>query len=122
MTLEVVAKHIERARTELRKQRQRNMYFLNSQIFGDPAWELVLEAYIATSENRCVVLSDLSNDLRRTVPIVTRLALIMEAEGCLERCRSHDNRDLRCVQLTVDAVAWCEQCLDLKSDDGDYSE
>jgi DNA-binding MarR family transcriptional regulator len=120
MTLELETKYTERARAELRKQRQRNIYFLNSHIFGDPAWELVLEAYIAASESRCVILSDLVSNLRRPVAIITRLALILESEGYVERCRSHDNGDLRCVQLTVDALSWCEQCLDLKSDDGEF--
>ncbi|MGB5483128.1 hypothetical protein [Parasphingorhabdus sp.] len=120
MTLEVEANYIDLAKSELRNQRQRHLYFLNSHIFGDPAWELVLEAFIASSDNRCVALSDLSDDLRKPAPIVTRLAMILEAEGYVERCRSHNNRDLRCFKLTVDAVAWCEQCLDLKPDDNDF--
>lgn len=114
------AKYSERAKTELREQRQRNLYFSNSHIFGDPAWELVLETYIAGSEDRCVALSDLSSDLRRPVAIITRLAMILEVEGYVERCRSHNNQDLRCVQLTEDAVVWCEQCLDMKPDGGDF--
>ena len=67
MTLEVEAKYTERAKSELRQQRQRHLYFLNSHIFGDPAWEVVLEAYVAASENRCVALSDLGNNLCRPV-------------------------------------------------------
>ncbi|MEH6827242.1 MAG: hypothetical protein V7665_03950, partial [Parasphingorhabdus sp.] len=102
------------ARNELRTRRQRNSYFSNSQVFGDPAWELVLEAYIATAENRCVALSDLENGLRKPHQIITRLAAILEVEGYVERCRSHKNFDLGCVKLTNHAAALCEQCLDLK--------
>jgi len=83
------------------------------QIFGDPAWELVLEAYIATAENRCVALSDLENGLRKPLPIITRLAAILEVEGYVERCRSRNDLNLGCVTLTNDAAALCEQCLDL---------
>jgi hypothetical protein len=43
MTLEVEADYAVVARNELRTQRQRNSYFSNSQIFGDPAWEIVFE-------------------------------------------------------------------------------
>jgi len=114
MTLEVEADYAELARNELRTQRHRNLYCSNSQIFGDPAWELVLEAYIATAENRCVALSDLENGLRKPLPIITRLAAILEVEGYVERCRSHKNLNIGCVKLTNDAVALCERCLNLK--------
>ena len=80
----------------------------------------MLEAYVAASENRCVALWDLGNNLRRPVQIVTRLAVILQAEGYVERCRSHNNQELRCVQLTADAAAWCEQCLDLQPDHADF--
>ncbi len=52
MTLEAEVDYVALAKNELRTRRQRNLYFSNSQIFGDPAWELVLEAYIATIESR----------------------------------------------------------------------
>lgn len=116
MTLEVEADYVAHAKSELRTRRQRNLYFSNSQIFGDPAWELVLEAYIATAENRCVALSELGDDLRKPIPVITRLAAILEAEGYVERCRLHKNHDFGYVQLKNEAVAWCEQCLDLKID------
>ena len=120
MTLEVEAKYAELAKLELREQRQRNQYLSKSDIFGDPAWEVMLEAYVAATESRCVRLMDLGRDLGKPVPSVTRLALILESEGFVERCRSHDNGGLQCLQLTVDAFSWCEQCLDLKSDDGEF--
>jgi len=114
MTPEEEADYAALAKSELRTQRQRNSYFSNSQIFGEPVWELVLEAYIATAENRCVALSDLENDLRRPVSIITRLAAILEVEGYVERCRSHKNQGLGRVKLTNGGVALCEQSLDLK--------
>lgn len=114
MSLEAEADYAAIAAIELQENRQRNLYFSNSQIFGDPAWELMLEAYVATTEKRCVDLSDLENDLRRPVSVITRLAAILEAEGYLERCRSHKNQRLGYVKLTNDAIAWCEQCFDLK--------
>tara|TARA_R110002110_G_scaffold105664_1_gene265469 strand:+ start:468 stop:839 length:372 start_codon:yes stop_codon:yes gene_type:complete len=120
MILEVEAKNADLAKAELLKQRKRNLFFSNSHIFGDPAWELALEAYIAGCEHRCVVLSDLGNDLRRPDSFITRLATILEVEGYVERCRSHNNQDLSCLQLTEDAVAWCERSLDLKSGGGNF--
>lgn len=80
----------------------------------------MLEAFIAASEGRCVALLDLSKDLRRPISIVTRLAMILEAEGFVERGRSLNNRELQCIRLTVDAVEWCEQCLDLRPEEGDF--
>ncbi len=115
MTLEVESEYIARATNELRARRQRNLYFSNSQIFGDPAWELVLEAYIASAENRCVALSKLVDDLRRPIPVITRLAAILEAEGYVVRCHLHKNHEFGYVQLTNEAAAWCEQCLDLNN-------
>jgi DNA-binding MarR family transcriptional regulator len=88
-------------------------------VFGDPAWELVLEAYIATIERRCVALSDLGNKLRRPVSVLTRLAVILEAEGYVEHSRTNNDQDAGAVQLTPDAITWCEQCLDLKPGNGD---
>lgn len=120
MTLEVEARYADRAKTELLKQRQRNLYFSNPHIFGDPAWELVLEAYIAAGESRCVALSDLGDDLRRPDGIITRLAKILEVEGYIEQCRLHDNQELKCVRLTEDTIAWCEQSLDLKPEGGNF--
>lgn len=114
MSLEVEVDCAAIAKSELQTSRQRNLYFSSSQIFGDPAWELMLEAYIATTENRCVDLSDLESNLRRPTSVITRLAAILEAEGYLERCRSHKNQDLGYVKLTNDAVVWCEQWLELK--------
>ena len=119
VTLEVEASYADLARGELRRQRQRNFYFSNSHVFGDAAWELVLEAYIAASENRCVALADLGQDLRRPVPIIVRLAKILEDEGYVEPCRSGGSDDPGCIQLTDDAVIWCEKCLDLNLGGGD---
>jgi len=111
MTLEAEVDYVALAKSDLRTRRQRNLYFSNSQIFGDPAWELVLEAYIATIERRCIALSDLKNALRRSVPVITRLAAILESEGYLEKCPSENNQSSGGLQLTNEAVAWCEQCL-----------
>jgi len=110
MTLEAEVDYVALAKSDLRTRRQRNLYFSNSQIFGDPAWELVLEAYIATIERRCIALSDLKNALRRSVPVITRLAAILESEGYLEKCPSENNQSSGGLQLTNEAVDWIVQC------------
>lgn len=120
MIMEPEAKYVDHARTELQKQRQRHIYFSNSPIFGDPAWEFVLEAYIAASDNRCVALSDLDRVLHRPATFIVRLARILEDEGFVERCRFHKHHDLKCVQITDAAASWCEQGLGLKSDGGNF--
>ncbi|ATW04299.1 hypothetical protein C8024_12720 [Sphingopyxis sp. BSNA05] len=114
MSLEAEADYAALAAIELQANQQRNIYFSNSQIFGDPAWQLMLEAYIATTENRCVDLSDLESELCRPASVVARLAAILEAEGYLERCRSHKVQHIGAVKLTSNAIAWCEQCLEFK--------
>lgn len=102
------------ATTELRADQQRNLYFAHSRIFGDPAWELMLEAYVATAANRCVDLSDLKGSICRPASVIARLAAILEAEGYLERCPSREMQKVDCVKLTKEAMSWCEQCLDFK--------
>lgn len=111
MTSERTPRYIECATNELRKQRRRNLSFSNPHIFGDPAWELLLEAYIAANKGHCIVPSDLGKDLRRPVSVVKRLSSILETEGYIEGCRLHRCEGLGCFQLTDDATIWCEQCL-----------
>lgn len=112
--------YIEYARNQLRVLRIRNNHFAQTNIFGDPAWEMVLEALIAAKENRCVRLAELARDLRKPISIMVRLTNIMEAEGHIEQYSSPNYPGQMCVKLTPDTMAWRENFLERKMGGDDF--
>ena len=109
--------YIEYAKISLRNLRYRNSHFTPANIFGDPAWEIILEAYIASKEDGSVQLADLAAGLRKPISIVARLVNIMEGEGHLEQRRSLSG-DIH-LRLTTDSILWCEKFLERQMDGED---
>ncbi len=113
--------YLQYAKTELKILRSRNSHFAQTQVFGDPAWELILEAFVAIKEARSLLLSDLSKELRKPVAIIRRLSDILEAKGHVERLPSPDHAGETSVRLTAEAVGWCENFLRRQMEGDDFS-
>ena len=120
MTGGVRKNYTEYAKTRLGTLRNRNQHFSPTSIFGDPAWEIILEALIAGNESRGVPLSDLARDMRKPVAIISRLVNIMEAEGHIECLGSIDRPEQAWVRLTPDTVTKCENFLEREMGEGDF--
>lgn len=73
--------------------------FFKAQLFSDPAWDMLLELYVASLSQRRIQISRLTE--RIEVPATTALRWIaaLEREGILER--ADDRLDGRIVRLSL---------------------
>lgn len=78
---------------ELYAERRRRHRFFEEDFFGEPAWDILLDLYIASRENRRVPTT--SACIGAHVPPTTALRWLrmLEARGLVER--EHDGRDGR---------------------------
>lgn len=85
-------------RRYLAARAERGRYF-NSRLFGDPAWDMLLELYVAALSQRRVQVSRLAE--RTAVPMTTTLRWIsqLEREGLI--LREGDRFDARLVLLSL---------------------
>ena len=76
---------LEAARTEIRRREKRNQLFDCLELFIDPAWNMLLDLYVATRENRDVGVNSLC--IASKVPTTTALRWItaMSAAGLFRR-------------------------------------
>lgn len=109
MTGQVLDSHVERAQQFLVMQRQRSLFFSNDGIFGDPAWELLLEIYIATETRQCVSKTDLFAELSTTEAIASRWIAVFADNNYVVSCKKH-GKD--CICMTDSARAECVAYLD----------
>jgi len=91
-----IAKHIYKSRIA-RKD------FLPLSIFGEPAWDILIDLFIAESDDQNITVS--SACIASQVPSTTALRYIamMEKEGLVRR--SPDERDQRKIHLTLNHSA-----------------
>lgn len=95
---------VEMARVTYAKRRKRNAIFGDLELFGEPAWDILLDLYIAHAEDKPVSVS--SACIGSASPPTTGLRWlgILTEQGLVER--RHDPRDQRrvLVQLTERAL------------------
>lgn len=98
------------AKNLIRGRRERDRMF-RSGLFADPAWDMLLELYIAHHSGRTLYVSSLC--MAAAVPDTTALRWIatLEREGLLTRIP--DEKDLRriWIKLTDEAIERVERCL-----------
>ena len=91
--------------------RRRRSRFLPADLFGEPTWDILLDLYVATRENRPVPTT--SACIGAHVPPTTALRWlrILETRGLVER--EEDDRDGRrtFVRLSERGLAAMEDCL-----------
>lgn len=113
MTDQALSNHVKRAQQFLAMQRQRSLFFSNDGIFGDPAWELLLEIYIATETHQCVSKSDLFAGLSTTPAIASRWIAVFLDHNYVTIC---DKNGGDTICMTDDARAECIAYLDAITD------
>ncbi len=95
----------ERARSAYRERRLRSQFFTGSDLFGEPAWDLLLDLFINAIEGKSVPVT--SACIGAAVPTTTALRwlAILESRGMVER--EADSSDARriFVRLTASAQA-----------------
>ena len=76
--------NVSAIRRSLQARRQRGQFF-NMRLFSDPAWDMLLELYVAALTQRKLTVSRLSE--RSLTPLTTTLRWIaaLEAEGIAKR-------------------------------------
>lgn len=81
--------YVERAYELLEIHDKRELYLSNNAIFADPAWELLLEIFIATEEGCCVARSGLRNKFDRPASTTSRWIAILKDKDYIEDCDEH---------------------------------
>ena len=90
-------------RRSLQARRQRGQFF-NMRLFSDPAWDMLLELYVAALSQRKLTVSRLSE--RSLTPLTTTLRWIaaLEAEGIAKREVNPLDRRQIFINLTNRAI------------------
>ncbi len=96
----------------LRFRRHRDSVFQSSQLFSDPAWDILLEIFRATTRGIAIAVSDTSDCAGIASSSATRWIRILEAAGFV--CRKPDTIDKRRVLLDMTPMgrAMMNQTLD----------
>ncbi|MBX9886020.1 MAG: winged helix DNA-binding protein [Novosphingobium sp.] len=84
--------------------RSRRNHLFDADLFGEPAWDLLLDLFVATHEGRPVSVT--SACIAANVPTTTALRWIsaLEAKGLIER--ANDPRDARRALLRLTGTAY----------------
>lgn len=97
--------HLERARAVLYQRQQRAQTFGKAGIlFNDPAWEILLDLFIAYEEGRPVIIADLSRMAIASPTGIGRWVRAMEQEGLVGSWVEDARPDERAVALTPKAI------------------
>lgn len=91
-------------KTYLRLRRARGR-FLNGDLFADPAWDILLDLFVARAEGRLISTS--SACIGACVASTTGLRWLrtLEAEGLVQRVADQLDRRQRFISLTPSAIA-----------------
>lgn len=94
----------ELARQTYRNRRLRDDIFLQSEFFGEPAWDILLDLFIAAKERRRVSVT--SACIGAAVPATTALrwVSILEEQSLLQR--EADPRDARRIYVRLTAIGY----------------
>lgn len=94
---------LERAKEYYQKRRMRERMFGGAKMFSDPAWDILIDLFIASEEGRGISVS--SACIASTVPMTTALRWIklLEEEGHV--VRQEDPLDARRVYMILTPTA-----------------
>lgn len=87
---------------ELYRDRQKRRSTFSADLFGEPAWDMMLDLYVA--EKRCQQVSVTSACIGSQVPTTTALRCIVKLEqyGLIERIQDQADARRLFVRLTID--------------------
>jgi len=90
---------LQRAKEYYRKRRLRERMFADPNLFADPAWDILIDLYIASEEGRGISIS--SACIASAVPITTALRWIKILEQGGHISRHEDPSDARRVLMAL---------------------
>lgn len=96
---------LEKAKRHYRSRRQRDLLFENPNLFGEPAWDMLVDLFIATEEGKKISVSSLC--VAAAVPMTTALRwiTILENEGLVTRTADAGDARRYFLSLSADAYA-----------------
>ena len=105
---------VEEARRHYRLRRRRDQEF-GPKLFGEPAWDLLLDLYIAASDPRLVSVVSASMAASVSTQDTTRWLTILEEQGLVERFESGTDGSRAIVTLSQTAFDQMTRLLDERS-------
>lgn len=96
------ARPLDRAKQYYRKRREREQMFGNSDLFADPAWDILIDLYIAREEGKQISIS--SACIAAAVPGTTALRWIHVLESRGHVIRVNDPTDARRIYLVLSST------------------
>jgi DNA-binding MarR family transcriptional regulator len=90
---------LQRAKEYYRKRRLRDRMFADPNLFADPAWDILIDLYIASEEGRGISVS--SACIASAVPVTTALRWIKILEQGGHISRHEDPSDARRVFMSL---------------------
>lgn len=91
--------------------RRRTIFDLDAEMFGDPAWTILLELYIARARGTRLSTTDAARASRASATTGLRHLLVLEERNYLERKPDPSDRRRSFMQLTDKAVNSIERWL-----------
>ena len=93
---------IDLARSLHRLRRRRELYF-DAELFSEPAWDFLLDLYVATFENRPTAVTGACKGAAVPTTTALRWLALLESRGLVER--ESDRRDARRNQVRLSSEA-----------------
>lgn len=94
---------LQRAKEYYRKRRSRERMFGSSDLFADPAWDILIDLFIAYEEGEGISIS--SACIASAVPTTTALRWLKLLEEAGHISRSNDPSDARRVNLYLSEIS-----------------
>ncbi|HEX8124215.1 MAG TPA: hypothetical protein VF548_01380 [Allosphingosinicella sp.] len=94
---------VEEARRHYRLRRMRDQEF-GPALFGEPAWDILLDLYIAASDPRLVSVMSASMAASVSTQDTARWLVLLEEQGLVERFNS--GADASCAIVTLSQKAF----------------
>ncbi|WP_292931743.1 winged helix DNA-binding protein [Novosphingobium sp. PASSN1] len=88
------------AKGELHRRRLRDKIFLPAEIFNDPAWEILLELYIADAEGTKLTASSICIEARVPQTTIVRWLSLLERMNFVQRKPDHTDKRRQWLNLT----------------------
>lgn len=85
------------ARSELKARQRQKEIFSEGEVFGEPAFEILLDVYIACAEDRPVTATQVCANAGVSATIGARHMAILERQGLISRHRC--TSDFRCTYV-----------------------
>ncbi|RST29568.1 hypothetical protein HMF7854_01015 [Sphingomonas ginkgonis] len=99
----------ELARRFIAVRRNRDQRF-GADLFGEPAWELLLTFFIAAAEQRSLSLVQAAGELGSSVPLIERWVAALQSRGLLDRMPDDEEDPL--VRISADGEQLVRSVLD----------